>query len=107
LIDQELRQVGKRIRYQRNRRGWTHEQLGTKANIHHVRLRRMEYGHHLSPLTIRKLAQALNINPDELFPGRSRKQFIWQFHKKHHPIHWGKNGWDNPLKPETSKVHQS
>lgn len=106
IFQTELRTVGKRIAFTRKRLGWTHEQLAVKANLHHMRVRRMEWGYHLNPFTIKKLANALGVTTNDLFPGRNRAQFIWQFHRKWDPLHWGESDWDRPLKPEINRVNQ-
>jgi transcriptional regulator with XRE-family HTH domain len=104
MIEDELEVVGRRVRYFRKRRGWTHEQLGVKANIHHMRVRRMEWGRHLCPLMIRRLAKALEVEVDALFPGGSRTRFVAQFGQRNYPVCWGENGWDAPIKGEIFKV---
>jgi len=60
--------LGRRIRYLRNRRGFTQEQLGEKANVNYKYLGAIERGER-NPSTdnLAKIAKALGVQLHELF----------------------------------------
>ena len=59
---------GARVRYLRNQKGWKQDRLALEANLSQAEISRIENGHFRQPSeqTIRKLAYALEIQPEVL-----------------------------------------
>jgi transcriptional regulator with XRE-family HTH domain len=62
--------LGQQVRSLRNDRGLSQEQLAAKANVTHATVSRIERGAHEGTMrTIRKLAKALGVKPQQLIGG--------------------------------------
>jgi transcriptional regulator with XRE-family HTH domain len=55
-----------RLREWRERRALTQDELAQKAEVSRGTVNRIEQGHEAFPPTVRKLAQALGVDPGEL-----------------------------------------
>jgi len=64
--------VGGRLRFARNRKVWTQQDLARESGVPVVTISRVENGHHEGqprPSTIRRLAGALGVEPEWLQHG--------------------------------------
>jgi len=62
-------EVGRRLRDLRERKGWSQEELGFRAELHRNYIGGIERGErNVSILNINKLAKALGVRPRELLP---------------------------------------
>ena len=64
--------IGKRLRYLRERRAWSQRDLAARAGLPQMTVLRVEhdrYEHRPRPSTIRKLAEALGVDPGWLLFG--------------------------------------
>jgi transcriptional regulator with XRE-family HTH domain len=64
-----------RVQSEREARGWTREQLGLKASVSREYIRLLEIGAVRTPAleSARKVASALGVTVDELFPSSAAK----------------------------------
>jgi transcriptional regulator with XRE-family HTH domain len=69
MIDNKIyKQIGRRIREERNRCGWTQEQLAEKIDVHMSFIGQLERGVNKPSLfTLKKIADALEIRAGDLF----------------------------------------
>ncbi len=65
---------GKKLQELRLARFWSRDELAEKAGIHRDHIGRLERGgnHNSRPPTVRKLAEALGVEPQELVDGKGR-----------------------------------
>lgn len=69
-LDECQKKIGEQIKNERVQRGWTQEFLAERAGLKQSHISRLELGVHTpSDLTIKKIADALDIPPDKLDPG--------------------------------------
>lgn len=66
--DERCKAIGQKIKEQREKKGWTQEQLSEKADIHVSYVGQIERGlRHPSLKVLFKIADALSIKVEELF----------------------------------------
>lgn len=69
-LDEYQKKIGEQIKNERVQRGWTQEFLAERAGLKQSHISRLELGVYTpSDLTIKKIADALDIPPDKLDPG--------------------------------------
>ena len=62
-------EVGRRVRSLREKRGWSQEDLGFRADLHRNYIGGVERGErNLGVVNVAKLAEALGIRPRDLLP---------------------------------------
>lgn len=72
VVDEPKVVVGRNIRQERSRRGWTQEMLAQEAGMHLVEVGRIERGQRdVRVSTIVKVARGLGVEPGTLLRGAS------------------------------------
>jgi transcriptional regulator with XRE-family HTH domain len=66
---QNLGNLGQRMRYVRQQKGWTQEQLAAKAGTNQAVIQKIENGKSLRPRKIDEIASVLEVNPAWLMFG--------------------------------------
>ncbi len=65
--DPQLRAFGERVRYLRDQRGWSQEELAFRAELHRTYVSSVERGtRNIALINICRLADALGVNPATL-----------------------------------------
>lgn len=117
-MSEELREVGARLRAQRNTRGWTLDELASRANMSASTLSRLEAGKRQASLELLiPLTRQLGIRVDDLLPAeqsdpRIRRPVVRRgghvmvpLTAEHAPIHTYKITYPVLTSPPVQKTH--